>query len=532
MKIQKLQNVRLVLIVTAVFLVISVLAVWFLWIPSEAAPAAPVTETTATTAATAPPDTTPETAIPEIPEVPETDPTLPDPNNGDSQKLGDNDSDADADADDDADTDTDTDADTDTDTDADADTDADTDTDKSKASGTFRIESYNNGLLSENGEGEGSTTAPDEFSSETVPGASEPQPQETTVPDSAPAGNDMSGKDNDLNNPAWAGKTTGEDGTAENGGSKKVEKKARTTGETVFIVLCVLLCVDICALVIVCVLISKAKNQAAIQHAAERVCPTAVSGQTDATMQTPPITLTVGQLHNIGARPYQEDAFGTNRLDDGILAVVADGMGGLSGGDKVSQKIVQMMLGYSDKLRPGVMDGVLDRMVYGTNEAVNAMLGPDGLYKSGSTLLAVLVRQNRFNWITVGDSHIYYYHAGRLTRLNEEHTRGRELLQKAARGEITYEEARNDPRKNGLTSFIGMGKLKYVDRSLESLPLFSGDRILLMSDGVFNAVPDETIAAVLAKCPDVKVAAAELERLVIQRGNPRQDNFTAVILGF
>ena len=99
-------------------------------------------------------------------------------------------------------------------------------------------------------------------------------------------------------------------------------------------------------------------------------------------------------------------------------------------------------------------------------------------------------------------------------------------------GEITYEEARNAPKKNGLTSFIGMGRLKYIDKSQESIPLVAGDRILLATDGVFNALSDQTIEAVLTRIPDVQQAAAELERLVIQRANPRQDNFTAVILGF
>lgn len=254
----------------------------------------------------------------------------------------------------------------------------------------------------------------------------------------------------------------------------------------------------------------------------EHIQPKAVSGG----------KIAVGQLHNIGKRPYQEDSSGVTMLSDGALAIVADGMGGLSGGDKVSQKIVYTMLGYSDSLKTGQMDGVLSAMVNGVNESVNKMLGPDGLYKSGSTLMAVLVRQNRFHWIAVGDSHIYFYRNGSLVQLNQEHNRGQDLIVKAVRGEITFQEAREDRKKSGLTSFVGMGNLKHVDKSLRSIPLEAGDRIVLMTDGVFNALPDQTIAAVLARNPNVDQAAAEMERLVIQHGNPRQDNFTAVILGF
>lgn len=239
----------------------------------------------------------------------------------------------------------------------------------------------------------------------------------------------------------------------------------------------------------------------------------------------------VGMLHNIGARPYQEDSIGTGTLEDGILAVVADGMGGLSGGDKVSQLIVRTMLDLSSKLRPGQFDGVLEQMLARVNQDVNQMLGTDGIYKSGSTLLAVLLRNGRFHWLTVGDSRIYLYHDGYLTQLNQEHNRGQEQILRAVRGEISFPEARATSKKSNVTSFLGMGKLKYVEKSVRSIPLAPGDRVLLMTDGVFNALTDKGIASVLAENPDVQAAADMLERLVVNHGNSKQDNFSAIILG-
>ena len=240
----------------------------------------------------------------------------------------------------------------------------------------------------------------------------------------------------------------------------------------------------------------------------------------------------VGTLHNIGARPYQEDSLGTSTLSDGVLAVVADGMGGLSGGDKVSQCIVRSMLQQASMLRPGQFDGALEQMLANVNQEVNQMLGPDGLYKSGSTFLAVLLRNDRFHWITVGDSRIYLYRCGHLTQLNQEHNRGQELILRAAAGEMSFTDARSAAKKSSVTSFIGMGKLKYVEKSIRSIPLAPGDRVLLMSDGVFNTLTDQGIASVLADHPDAQAAADELERLVTQFGSKKQDNFSAVILSF
>ena len=300
--------------------------------------------------------------------------------------------------------------------------------------------------------------------------------------------------------------------------------------KVLFVVLAVLLSADILGIVVVSVMISGETKKLAAA-AVQRYDPTQQTlGQTAKTTSNGLIA--VGMVHGIGARPYQEDSLGMIELEDGALAVVADGMGGLSGGDKVSQKIVGTLLSYGQTLRPDQMDGVLERMVMGVNQEVNRMLGPDGIYKSGSTLLAVLVRRNRFHWVTVGDSRIYFYRQGKLVQLNQEHNLGQELLMRAARGEISYEEARNAPKKNRVTSFIGMGNLKYVDKSQQSIPLVPGDRILLLTDGVFNALPDQTILAVLNHHHSVEAAAAELERMIMRKGNPRQDNYTAIVLGF
>lgn len=242
----------------------------------------------------------------------------------------------------------------------------------------------------------------------------------------------------------------------------------------------------------------------------------------------------IGKLHNIGRRSAQQDSMGSMSLADGsgVFAVVADGMGGLSGGDQVSQGVVMSMLQQAGSLGPGQMDGVLSAMVRGANEEINRQLGPDGIYRSGSTVVAVLVRGGAFHWISVGDSRIYLYRGGSMLQLNQEHTYEVELMQRVMNGEMTAAEAAGDPQRRGLTSFIGMGRLKYVDASRRPVLLQSGDRILLMTDGVFNNLPETAMADTLRRNPDVQQAAKILEEQVLALQDPAQDNFTAVILGF
>lgn len=240
----------------------------------------------------------------------------------------------------------------------------------------------------------------------------------------------------------------------------------------------------------------------------------------------------VGKLHNIGKREQQKDSLGVADTADGVFAVIADGMGGLSDGDKVSQKIVMTMLQDAapmpgDGRTPGLFE-----MVAHANEEVNRMLGVQNQYQSGSTVVAVMACPESFTWVSVGDSRICLYRNGRLIQLNREHTYEAELLQQAVNQEISFEEARRHPKRRGLTSFIGMGKLKYIDGSARGVPVQEGDMLLLMSDGVFHTLSEQEICDIIQSCGDCRQAAAAMEKRILEYQKPKQDNFTAIILEF
>ena len=237
-----------------------------------------------------------------------------------------------------------------------------------------------------------------------------------------------------------------------------------------------------------------------------------------------------GIVHNIGRRSGQQDSFDVIDCAAGTLAVVADGMGGLSDGDKVSQKIVATIRADSARLHPGRTEGVLHQLIAHVNQEVNRMLGTANQYKCGSTLLSVLVERDTMQWATVGDSRIYLYRGGSLLQLNREHIYKADLLERAINGRISFAEAMRDPQLERLSSFIGMGELRHVDSSLSSVKVLPGDRILLMSDGVFNTLSNDEIAEVIRLAPSTADAATQLEQAVLGKQVPNQDNFTCVIL--
>lgn len=242
----------------------------------------------------------------------------------------------------------------------------------------------------------------------------------------------------------------------------------------------------------------------------------------------------IGKVHGIGGRDYQQDSLGHTRVlnGSGILAIVADGMGGLSNGEQVSQQIVMDGLGYGAAMT-GLSEGnPLLGMVGQINTNVNRMLGPEGIYKCGSTLIAVLVAQDQFHWVSVGDSRIYLYREGYVNQLNTDHDLFQQWMPEILAGTRSYVEAARNPDGRKLTSFIGMGELKYVDYSRQPIDLRQGDRLVLVTDGVYGTVPPEQLADILKANPEVSDAAKVLERRIRDARMPHQDNYTALILGF
>ena len=248
-------------------------------------------------------------------------------------------------------------------------------------------------------------------------------------------------------------------------------------------------------------------------------------------------TLRIGKLHGVGKRENQQDSMAYSDPDNldlmdqkGYLAIVGDGMGGLSNGAEISQMVVTAMLEYFDTRVTGEEDpaDALLNMVEYANRQVCDHIGEDKWGTSGSTVVAALWRDHKIHWISVGDSSIFLYQNGMLQRVNDLHNFGAELDELAALGQITEEEAKNDRQRAALTSYMGMGPLKHISQSSVPIELKSGDRLILASDGIYSAVSMAEISDLLRF--DVEVAAMKLRFLIEEKEKRNQDNYTAMII--
>lgn len=242
----------------------------------------------------------------------------------------------------------------------------------------------------------------------------------------------------------------------------------------------------------------------------------------------------VGKLHEQGERSEQQDCFGVSDVSllqtHGVLAVVADGMGGLTDGGRMSMTVVESILD-SFFLYQGMytLEQQLILLAQKAVESVNALLAPADLKKHGSTLVMGLIREGTFSFLSVGDSRVCLYRDGVLMQLNREHIYRNTLALEAINGEISLQEVYGDQRGSGLTSFLGMGALQHIDFPAEPVKLLPGDKLLLMSDGVYNALDKDELAKCLDAVPEE--AVGRIRAAIQEKAYVNQDNYTAVVIG-
>jgi protein phosphatase len=221
-----------------------------------------------------------------------------------------------------------------------------------------------------------------------------------------------------------------------------------------------------------------------------------------------------GNAQHVGARREQQDAFGFSDpgeagalRHDGLVAVLADGVGGLAQGGEASRCAVQRFLAaYQDAAEREHVGAALERSLREANRAVQGLAMASGAPGNvATTLVAAALGPRGLDWISVGDSALYLYRAGLLSRLNRLHVA---------------------PSSDALTSFLGDAEIAEVDASPDTLALEAGDRVVLASDGLYKTLSLAEIAAEL-KAPPQQACEVLVSR-TLDRQRPAQDNVTVL----
>lgn len=250
----------------------------------------------------------------------------------------------------------------------------------------------------------------------------------------------------------------------------------------------------------------------------------------------------VGLYSAVGDRAGQQDAA---RVSDDYyyartntaFAVLCDGMGGLSGGERASQLSVTALYETFQRLHElpaqeiqqfyKTMIRRLDAMVHGLKDESGNLLG------AGTTLTSIFLQGEQLYWSAVGDSRIYLLHGDTIQCLTEDHNYYKLLKERVKRGLISREEADREPKKEALISYIGIGGVEYINLCENPITLQKGDCVLLCSDGLYRTLSEAEILHILHTATEpMSVAAQRLVDAAIAKHKRHQDNTTVVVLKF
>ncbi|MBS0346986.1 MAG: bifunctional protein-serine/threonine kinase/phosphatase [Proteobacteria bacterium] len=233
-------------------------------------------------------------------------------------------------------------------------------------------------------------------------------------------------------------------------------------------------------------------------------------------MTAPRLLASLGYSSLTGPRPRNEDFCGAvtpegPELDaKGILAVVADGVGGHANGREASEYTVRGLLSdYYATPDTWAVNKSLDTVLISLNRwLISHAARTREAAGMATTLSAVVLRGRRYYLAHVGDSRIYRLRAGKLEQLSTDHVWEHPEL------------------KNVLSRAVGLDahlSVDYADGELEA-----GDVFALMSDGVWGQLGDRKIGDILRAEHDPQDAAARLAMGAEDGGS--QDNCTALVL--
>ena len=194
----------------------------------------------------------------------------------------------------------------------------------------------------------------------------------------------------------------------------------------------------------------------------------------------------------------------------GVVAALADGVGGTKGGRVAAELAVRSFIdGYYGAPETIGIAAAGRRAMAGFNRWLHALGRFDPALEGAATTFTALVMHERSATVLhVGDSRAWHFRDGQLARLTEDHTLAhpdqRHVLYRAVGIEA---ELRLDHREQGLALH---------------------DRLLLTSDGVHGVLGDKAIAALLANRGSAQADAEAIVAAALAAGS--QDNASALVI--
>ena len=233
-------------------------------------------------------------------------------------------------------------------------------------------------------------------------------------------------------------------------------------------------------------------------------------------------------LHR-GDRAYQQDQVEIithPRVGGSVLAVVADGMGGKSGGRKAADQVLLTGRQIFERFSPMQDDGAeLLRQLVLESHLMIKLTAITSEEEPHSTVAAFLVGPDlECDVVHAGDSRVYHFRGAEMMKRTIDHSFVQRLIDE---GKISEEAANTHPQSNLLTGCLGTQAdppvaLWHIDR------LDFGDSLLACSDGLWHYFTPKEIGAIVHALPP-REASEMLVSKARQRARGGGDNLSLAL---
>lgn len=229
------------------------------------------------------------------------------------------------------------------------------------------------------------------------------------------------------------------------------------------------------------------------------------------------------------AREMNQDSYFISKpTDDVQIFIIADGMGGYTGGEVASKLAVKSAKSYIlnnfsliDHNRDSILDLVKNAVEYANLIVYEKSNQSPELQGMGTTLDICLIYGNKMYIGHVGDSRIYRKRKDFFRKLTIDHSYVQQLV---TDGTITSEEAYSHPKKNMLIKALGC--TAYVEPDVMVKGFLKDDVVLMCSDGLTNMLKDEEIVNIIKENPE------KAYKILVNKANENggYDNITVIII--
>jgi serine/threonine protein phosphatase PrpC len=233
--------------------------------------------------------------------------------------------------------------------------------------------------------------------------------------------------------------------------------------------------------------------------------------------------------NRLGNRTSNQDRIKILHAHGCVLLLLADGMGGHSGGDLAAQEMIDSIARsfYGQLLPTNYPENFLSKAVKQAHADIvklgNLQTPP---IQPRTTCVACLIQGQSACWAHVGDSRLYMIRDKQILTRTRDHTYVEDLYQHKA---ITEKEMLTHPMRNYVTQCLGGDPQPPPVTLSRHDDLQPGDIFLLCSDGLWGALPEREWLSVLARKP-LEEALVEIAALAERMSYPHSDNISIVAI--